>query len=363
MSSIFADQKIVASRYSCKEKQSSMNSVYGPTVTQLGRSRITFALILSCSVLLTNAVIELGTSQDLDPVLHRKLDEGVQEAQELYKKQVVYGDFRFLSYDGKQHDVKIGMLRSDHILRRGPWFRDHTTDSIQVMNPRYVFELTKSPNASRFSLNWIAERKNLTNKQLQQIEYSALQVYGPVLSNYRVFGWFLWDLLDSPRCSIRSIRETTESGINLIEVEYSLMGSAEGFAGKKIGMNGTFACDPNRLWTIVRETVTHGPGGRVANVSEFESTNIRDDQLPILTRLKGTGFKEDGTKRSTNVLYEFISEDDTPLTEDMFYLSHYGLPEPNFKNSWVSSWMVYLFAGVTLILAGRHLIKRRTAHA
>lgn len=338
-----------------------MNPVQGSSVIYSRKYRIKFVLIAACSILLTNTVIDLGASQDLDRDLHHRLNDGVQEAQERFNEQIVYGDFRFLSYDSRHHKAKIGMLRSNHLLRHGPWFRDHSTDSIQVMNPYYVFELTKSASGSRFSLNWIAERKNLTNAQKEQIETTSLQVYEPVFGNYRVSGWFLWDLINSPRCSIRSIRETAESGINLIEVEYSLMGSAEGFSGNTVGMNGTFSCDPNRLWSIVRETITQGQGGKLANLSEFESTSVRDGQLPILKKYTGSGFDETGKKLYTNILYEFISEDPSPLTEDMFYLSHYGLPEPNFKKTWVSAWAVYLFAGVALVLAGHRLVKRRVA--
>ncbi len=325
----------------------------------ISKTRIRLAAIHSCSILLATILAGTGTAQDLNPELHRNLKKGVQEAQELFKKQVVYGDFRFLSYDGKQHDVKIGILKSDHILRIGPLFQDHSTDSIQVMNPRYVFELTKAAKAKRFSLNWIAERKNLTNEQADQIQRTALQVYVPVFGNYRVSGWFVWDLLNSPRCSIRSIRETTESGTSLVEVAYSLKGSTEGFSGNQAGMNGTFSCDPNRLWSIVRETITLGVDGGLANSSDFEIASIGDDQLPILKKSTGSGFDEHGKKLYTNVLHEFVAEDNAPLTEDMFYLSHYGFPEPNFGKSWMGFWMLYLVAGVALILTGRYLVKRR----
>ncbi|MCC7337784.1 MAG: hypothetical protein IT422_22070 [Pirellulaceae bacterium] len=311
------------------------------------------------SIPLATILAGTGTTQDLNPELQRSLKKGVLDAQERFDRQVVYGDFRFLSYDSKHHDVKIGILKSNHILRIGPWFQDLSTDSIQVMNPRYVFELTKAARAKRFSLNRIAERKNLTNEQTEQIELTAQQVYDPVFGNYRVSGWFVWDLLNSPRCSLRSIRETTESGTSLVEVAYSLKGSTEGFSGNQAGMNGTFSCDPNRLWSIVRETITLGVDGGLANSSEFEITTVGDDQLPILKKSTGSGFDGRGKKLYTNIMYEFVAEDNGPLTEDMFYLSHYGFPEPNFGKSWMGLWLLYLIAGVALVLTGRYLVKRR----
>ena len=126
--------------------------------------------------------------------------------------------------------------------------------------------------------------------------------------------------------------------------------------------DGYFICDPSNQWAVVEsswiyESLTDKSKGRLTFNREFQS---KVGNVPIATKLT-TSYESldkaiDGFRRETIWTNEIKSRD-VPVEE--FYLSHYGLPEPNFGKSWLGTWGWWMIAGIVFIVVGSIVAERR----
>lgn len=118
-------------------------------------------------------------------------------------------------------------------------------------------------------------------------------------------------------------------------------------------------CDPARHW-IVKEygatylNLNHKRSGTLKTVLEHGDTI---GEMPLATKITQTMASDDKGYTSKSVVsVEVIDRD---LSEEELYLTHYGLPEPNFGRRWFGSWVWYLIGGIACIAIGVILVKRR----
>lgn len=80
--------------------------------------------------------------------------------------------------------------------------------------------------------------------------------------------------------------------------------------------------------------------------------------MPIATKLERTvSFPEDpGTTMQGVSTVEIVDEE---ILDEEFYLSHYGLPEPNFERTWYGSWLMYLIGGAACLAVAYAMRRRR----
>jgi len=144
-----------------------------------------------------------------------------------------------------------------------------------------------------------------------------------------------------------------------VEFNYSIDDPSQGVHDRFT--DGYLVCDPGRQW-IVKEC-----GATVLDLNE-QRTGTRHTVLehgdaigdmPLATKITHTKTSpEIGYTSRFAIHLEVIGRD---LPEEELYLSHYGLPEPNFERGWFGTWVWYLIGGVACIIIGVIIVKWRKA--
>lgn len=120
-------------------------------------------------------------------------------------------------------------------------------------------------------------------------------------------------------------------------------------------------CDPARKWVVMEY------GGTILNLNDKATGTLKSvleygdaiDEMHLATKFTQEFARSDIGYTSTSVIsLEVIGRD---LPEEELYLSHYGLPEPNFERGWFGPWVWYLIGGIACIAIGVIVVKRRRA--
>jgi hypothetical protein len=155
------------------------------------------------------------------------------------------------------------------------------------------------------------------------------------------------------------VSAVTSGSKELVRVEFEYLIDDPVRKKKERFTDGFLVCDPARQWVL-----TECGANKYNFINKFTSVLTRVlehgeaiGEMPVATKvIQTTRSPDDRYKREAVITLRIISRD---VPEEEFYLTHYGLPEPNFGRSWFGTWVWYLIGGIVCIVTGAILIRRR----
>jgi len=253
-------------------------------------------------------------------------------------------------------------IRGQLVLQMGRTGPIEDLESVRARNHAYVFSIQRALNSQRNALQFV-ERMGadpFVDAQIVEIEST---VRGAAFAGYYLWSMALLDLIQN-----EAFRMTRVSGVEsatgpLVRVEFEYPRTKANNEPDMTFSDGYLVVDPSREWALQEygaAVYAHISNSRsVVRVTLEYGDSV--DGVPIATKLeRTTTFPDDpGTTMEGLMTVAVVSKD---VPEEEFYLSHYGLPEPNFERRWYGAWLIFSI-GVAACLVVAYWIRRRRALA
>lgn len=217
---------------------------------------------------------------------------------------------------------------------------------VTAINDKYAFEVRLTEDGPEL----------VYLQQLGQSEASDSAIRSAInelgVRHVMCSGYFLSvpiaDLVKMPGFSIDSMSEVDRSGEKYVRINHSIPESLE---LAPVVENAYMIANPAKGWSIVESSndcryPEHGFTDTY-KYTVLESDLVQDVELTrelVSTTVRSDGDYESIAKFSVEVL-------DTDPPVEMFFLSHYGLPEPNFSNP-NSNLVIWFFSLSAIFVAG-----------
>ena len=322
----------------------------------------------SLAILLLSVTPRPLWTQEDNPALRERFLKGVAETGAKLEHLSYRAQFHYvLSAEGKDAPLK-SFTRKDEVAIRGACTLETGVKEesgnvfFRVRNHDYAFALQRTPQdhqGNLLALEQIGVDPKV-DEGLARVEETPRA--------FALMGYYLWDdplfrVVQSDLFRIKRAYAITSEDKELVRVEFEYrINDAVRRRDYEI-TDGYLVCDPTREWALTEY------GGKQHNVANREAT-VKSAVLeygetiggiPIATRTALRIESLDRDYRSEAALTAEIISRDVP--EEEFYLTHYGLPEPNFNEGWFGAWVWCLIAGIVCLVASGMILKRRTAVA
>lgn len=223
---------------------------------------------------------------------------------------------------------------------------------VVAKNGTYAFRLERSTTLSKPTLRFV-EQLGADPSVDQQIEQADTESRVVILGQWYVNDTPLRRLVESSNFKIHKISSLQKDGSDLVRVDFEHLTNDPKRKTENI-TNGYLICDASRHW-LLREYSTLR-GYAIHQVTIDFGPSVQDVPIPK-TITRTISYKNDPETIRNIVFTIDVLANDVPESE--FFLSHYGLPEPNLGGSWLSVWGWYFVGGIAFIVIGTVIIKWR----
>ena len=274
-----------------------------------------------------------------------KLKSGLHTAKLQFQEMSYCGVWKWRQ---EKTTYQIGVFRGSFFIENEVG-QETQPEVFRVKNPHYAFEVVKNKVSDGYSISWIGQ--NSDPQFTEQVARNEAGLLRTLIQTYFIDGWFLWDIVDHQNFEPIEVIEDGE----LVRCEFRFAPPKTGLAFREWPIYGYFKCDPQQSWAMVEycKWAEDKTTGLIVKIDTASSKSI----LPVPKLVLTSGFHPSEKVKLTE-LFELVSEESKVLSEEMFYLSYYGFPEPNFERSWLGSWIWYLIAGAVTVFTGRFLLGR-----
>lgn len=332
-----------------------------------------------CAVLLSVcAVAREGLAQSDDPALRAQFLKGVADVAKslegvslrarctLRSKLIEISEETRRAYAKTETDPYVedvsefecAVLGTCCVLQRRK--EKNGLERTEVKNPKYAFALSRAANAQSFALQFL-EKVDANSSVAATMAEAERTVRSMAWGGHCVFGVPLSIALRETDFRLKQVHSVAaEDGKALVRAEFDyVVGNRPQLGFDTHYTDGYLICDPANSWMIMefgatwRLDINKTTGQHRFTVKDY----VSHQGVPLATKTEHLVIYSGGTIRRTVRTLELLASDDVP--EEEFYLSHYGLPEPNFSRSWASPWVWYLVGGIACLAIGAIILKRR----
>lgn len=338
----------------------------------ISSSKTTIFFALALAMLSNSECIAEGKGINHQKALFKRFLEGARNAQNKINKASfavrvsLHREFLDKKEEQKERDkpkVEGTLFKCREGIRYA--LKSQADGMIYVINPDYAFVVNKTVGTKApYSIKWLG-RPSINPKDELATTSKKEEIMGKMLGAWYMYDKTLIDIAEDPEIQISSMSpDTTEEG-GLIKIEFANTNNV--FKDSRFS-NTYLICDENTDWAI-REFGFRmiKPETNVKLTSEIQFVG----NIPIPKSLVAEYINDDGevTMRWTHSI-EIVSADMVPKEE--FYLSYYGLPEPNFESKIESAikdavhegrlpvWLWYLVIGIICLGMGVWIRRRVT---
>ena len=306
-----------------------------------------------CAVLMSEVV---GSAGDIDASLRDRFLKAVRQT--VWKSEKVSFRAKCVGtrIENSETETQNYAFRGPLVLATGT---NRGTEYVRSKNSEYAFQVNRASEAKAkaYSLSFIEQldTSGAMDRRIQQTENAARSdVFG---------GWYLWgetvvSVVESPTFQFKRVAAENRDGTDLVRIEFDRQ-YADRNQRNLSYTDGFMVCDPDRHWVMVEYGMTCRDGLITSRTTLTYGELI--DGLPIpklITRRNVTRDDKGDLNWGTVATLEMIGGD---VPREEFYLSHYGLPEPNFRRGWFGTWVWYLIAGVVCLGVAAIIVKRQRA--
>lgn len=242
-------------------------------------------------------------------------------------------------------------------------------ETVRGANDKYVFVVTKQKDSDKYALLEFLPRHSDDEKMQLKIDAGVAGVRMRLFRTHTIGSvWPAGSLVRDPGFRVLSAESVIQNGQSLIKIAYEAVPKhALSEVTTTEPLVGYFICNPAADWAITEQwlkTKQSDPMGMLRivlpkpnscdiqltdrSVSEYVAENEIDAARTRLNRANAT---------NPSLEYELLEVLDAP-EESQFFLSHFGLPEPQL-NRFVSPWVWYLLGAVVLAMAAGFFYRGR----
>jgi len=235
---------------------------------------------------------------------------------------------------------------------------------IYGVNPDYAFAIHKSLVNESYSVLMVSKiGSSQDDDRLVEREIEGIKSF--LLNACSVHDIPLPQLALDADVKIKTILPYEKEGKNYSRIELNSFYNEKGDVSYS---DDYIICDPAKNWAIVGwEYKNHSLDAVLRG--EYECRLLGQTEFPVTVKFQH-GFVNDNGEAGTAAYGSLTVLNDQPITKEEFYLSYYGLPEPNFETKLeavvkdiaregkLPTWLWYFLIGLTCIGVG-YWIKRR----
>lgn len=232
----------------------------------------------------------------------------------------------------------------------------------RARNEDYAFELQRTTEGDRTSLQFV-EQIGSDPAVDAKMEAMADRPRAYVFTAFWLWEDPLYRLIESKSFRIDRVYSVTSGGADLVRVEFDYRVNDPSRDLDYHITDGYLVCDPAREWALTEyggtehDFITKDTLVRSVVLEYGEMV----DGVPIAAKTSMTMDSLERDYKGKIVWTSEIISRDVP--EEEFYLTHYGLPEPNFDQGWFGAWAWYLIAGIGCLIVSAMILKRQKAGA
>ncbi len=303
--------------------------------------------------------VRVLSAQDHDPQLQDRFVQGVKQASEKlqrisFRVQCVSTMTDSASDNANIREYEVGIRGPNGLqsgVRNGIGF-------VQARNDVYAFVVHRSPQGVGDSVQFL-ERVGVNPSIDAKI--AAVQQEPRTTA---LFAYYLWTeplarVIERERFEIKRVYAVPSDDHDFVRVEFNYGIDDASQKIHDIFTNGYLVCDPARQWSLKEYGCTHHNlnDDHIGTLKTVLEHGDVIGEMPVATKITQTMASHVNDYTAESVInVEVIGRE---LSEEELYLSHYGLPEPNFGRSWLGTWGWYLIGGIGCIVVGAIMIKRR----
>jgi len=229
---------------------------------------------------------------------------------------------------------------------------------LKCSNGSYAFALDRSTNPpslvylERLGVDSAIDER-VGNQKKNEFDAPINGIYG-----HMILGKLLPDLINSPDFSIKNLVKREVLGKAMVELEFEYSGfDAE---HKYQLTDGKLLLDPTNDWVVVSaswiyESLKDGEKGRSTLQREY---NLGREGCPMASNV---------ISKYESLSSRYVTEDNYTIEwkrqevpKEEFFLTFYGLPEPQFDRSFLQKWGWWLIGGIVFLATGCWLTMRRS---
>lgn len=225
-------------------------------------------------------------------------------------------------------------------------------ETVAARNGDYAFRISRATAAKSYGLVFLERLGDnpVYDKRIQE-EYDEACCHA-------LGAWYfnsepVLHIVESPSFQIKKIAVEEQDGVELVRIEFDRLYTDIEHRPWNFS-DAYLLCDPERHWALREYGYTWVDGRRQRTTVTFGKGN---EGFPLAEKITRRETQKDGVTVSRQDITVEILSDNVPKEE--FYLSHYGLPEPNFERGWFGMWVWYLIAGIICLGVAAIIMKRR----
>ncbi|MEZ6034946.1 MAG: hypothetical protein R3C17_17780 [Planctomycetaceae bacterium] len=232
---------------------------------------------------------------------------------------------------------------------------ESSIEFVTAKNDKYAFRIRRSSHATNYGIEYLQEL-GVDPDMDARIQSSYVEGRSFFVAPWTVFTIPMSQLIKSPFFHVKQISAVAQDGIELVRIDFDHLTDDSDRKHERLS-DAYLVCDPAHGWALREYGATFFTGGVYQQKIEF---GVRINGLPIPSKFTTVYALPKSTPvvRHTVITADEVSEN---VAHEAFYLSHYGLPEPNFERSLFGRWAWYLALGIACLIAAWILMKRRTA--
>lgn len=232
----------------------------------------------------------------------------------------------------------------------------------RVRNDKYAFALDKTQTRERGTLRYVEQLGVSPAVDAQVAEYNGM-VRGVAMAGYYLWQQPIFRSFHDKVFTINQVRAISTEGGELVRVDFAgiVTEPAEDGSGEVPAYtysNAFLICDPTKNWVLkeyAADVYVHVNKGNARHQIKLNiGRTIRN--VPLATRIESNVSSLDSVVKIDRITE--VEFDEREVKDNEFVLSHYGLPEPNFQQSWFGRGVWYLIGGVFFFGSGWLIFKR-----
>ncbi len=320
---------------------------------------------LSTLILLLLASTHSRTCAGSD--LEAEMRSGLHAAKALFENCSIQATVRLKNV----RDVTKPYVRS-YRMSEGRCFLETSLDPksnveiVKGLNNRYAFAVTKPPKQDGYSLLMVLSREEIGRDAAVEMATLENMANASLFHTYFFQGWRIWDLIDDSGFELVSIERLVEGEVSLVKTTFKIAPTNPTTVSVDRPYVGYFVCRPDSHWAMVEYYVKDNDSDPYCLLKTIELGDVVCG-LPTASKVWESSptpspsvFAPTRAQHSNAIVnFEKPAFDDAPVSEEVFFLSPYGLPEPKFASRWLGPWIWYLAVGIVLAMAGAYLLRRR----
>jgi len=211
---------------------------------------------------------------------------------------------------------------------------------VKCRNPEYAFLIARSERIPKYAIQ-LLEKNGDESRLAERIKDEVADVISVPLAGFYMIGIPLSELFDSLDFKLKNCSELVQNEKRLVKVEFEY----KPLRPPRM-LDAYILINPMENWRIEQYSYSQVADTHVEGKITYRSMN---GGVPIPSKITQIGLGSRSPATSETVWDIEVLPEQVDAKE--FFLSHYGLPEPNFAQRMFGGWAYYFLGAAVCVCA------------